>query len=133
MRQKLVPVPNLSNKAVKSNQASNSQATNNQKKGKRSRSLKDLAPNILYNQRRNIVYVGCNLDRVEGYLHSLSRFYRCEDLTVKEPEYIQGFDREIVIKEMQPYTDTYAQGLDTLVNGQILVHWDRGGGKYPIK
>ncbi|MGF1488734.1 MAG: hypothetical protein ACFBSE_16740, partial [Prochloraceae cyanobacterium] len=120
MKKQLLSAPNLTNKAVKSNKASNSQATNNQKKAKRSRSLKDLAPNILYNQRRNIVYVGCNLDRVEGYLHSFSTFYRCEDLTVREPEYIQGFDREIVIKDMQPYTDTYAQGLDTLVNGQIL-------------
>ena len=98
-------------------------------KPKFSRGLKQLAPSVVYNKGRNIVYLGCDRTEVEKYLKSIGNFYRCENMQVKKAKYTD-FDREIVIRDMQPETDTYAYGLDSLVNGQILKHWDKEGWTY---
>ncbi len=99
-------------------------------KPKFSRGLKQLAPSVVYNKGRNIVYLGCNANEVESYLQSIGNFYRCQNMTVRKPKHTTGFDREIVIRDMQPETDTYAYGLDSLVNGQIFKHWDKDGWEY---
>ncbi len=98
-------------------------------KPKFSRGLKQPAPSVVYNKGRNIVYLGCNANEVERYLKSIGNFYRCLDMQVKKAKYTD-FEREIIIRDMQPETDTYAYGLDSLVNGQILKHWDKDGWTY---
>ena len=99
-------------------------------KAKSSKVVKHLAPSVFYNKAHKIVYLGCNVNETEAYLRSISNYYRCRKMTVGEPKHVTGFEREIVIRGMQLKSDSDAFGLDILVNGEILKHWDKDGWRY---
>jgi hypothetical protein len=62
-----------------------------------------------------LVYVGCSKDEVAAYIKTFNTFYRCYWCEVRSPKYLQGFEAEIKIREMQRYSDSHAFGLDYLI------------------
>lgn len=64
-----------------------------------------------------IVYLGCNQEEVSGYVKTFNTFYRCE-CEVRQPKYLNNFEVEIKVREMQRESDTHAFGLDYLVESQ---------------
>ncbi|MEA5511786.1 hypothetical protein VB715_18600 [Crocosphaera sp. UHCC 0190] len=62
------------------------------------------------------VYVGCKRDEASGYIKTFQTFYRIEWCEVRKPKYLNDFEVEIKIPGMQRETDTYAFGLDYLVD-----------------
>jgi len=71
-----------------------------QTRAKQLQRLRLLTPSVVYDEEKQIVYLGCNLDSVKGYLSSLKTFYRCEKIEVQKAKHT-NFDREIVILDMQ--------------------------------
>ena len=70
-----------------------------------------------------MVYLGCKKDEVAGYIKTLNTFYRTEWFEVRQPKYLKGFEAEIKIRGMQRYADTYAFGLDYLVESESAKHF----------
>jgi hypothetical protein len=69
-----------------------------------------------------IAYLGCKKDEVAGYIKTLNIFYRCYWCEVRKPKYLKNFEAEIKIKEMQREADSYAWGLDYLVESEEAKH-----------
>jgi hypothetical protein len=62
-----------------------------------------------------LVYIG--FDRREDAIavaETIRRFYRC-DAEVRKAKRIAGFEWEVKVRKMQRYTDSYAWGLDQLL------------------
>lgn len=74
------------------------------------------------NEPAFMVYLGCSKDEVSGYVQTFNRFYRCEWCEVRKPQYLKDFEAEIKIRGMQRYADTYAFGLDSLVESEEAKH-----------
>ena len=70
-----------------------------------------------------LVYVGCHLDEVESYLKTFNTFYRCCLCEVRKPKHLLEFEAEIKIRGMQRYSDSYAFGLDYLVESETTKHF----------
>ncbi len=89
------------------------------------------APSIVECEETGIVYLGCDADKVQGYLSTLFVFYRCEDCSVNEhPEYLTEFETEIVIPDIQYKSDGNAWGLDWLIDQELRKHWQIGYDEY---
>jgi hypothetical protein len=69
-----------------------------------------------------LVYVGCAKDEVAAYIKTFNTFYRCYWCEVRSPKYLQGFEAEIKIREMQRYSDSHAFGLDYLLESESAKH-----------
>ena len=70
-----------------------------------------------------LVYLGCKQDEVAGYIKTLNTFYRCCWCEIRQPKHLSGFEAEIKIRGMQRESDTYAFGLDYLVESQQAKHF----------
>ena len=82
------------------------------------------APSVVEERESSIVYLGCREDEVQGYLSTLFIFYRCEDCYVNaRPEYLTEFEREIVILNIEPETDSNTWGLDWLIDRELAKQW----------
>ena len=46
-----------------------------------------LAPTVVYDQEKQVVYLGCDSGEVKGYLSSLETLYRCEEIEVRDSQY----------------------------------------------
>ncbi len=89
------------------------------------------APSIVEDEATGIVYLGCRGDEVDGYLKTLSTFYRCEKCYVNEtPKHLLSFEREIVIPDIQIFSDSNALALDYLIESQLEKHWQIGYDEY---
>ena len=69
-----------------------------------------------------VVYLGCSKDEVSGYIKTFKTFYRCELCEVRKPKYLRNFEAEIKVRGMQRYADSYAFGLDYLVESETAKH-----------
>ena len=69
-----------------------------------------------------IAYIGCQPEEVSAYIKTLNTFYRIEWCEVRSPKYLVNFAVEIKIRGMQRYSDTYAFGLDYLVESESAKH-----------
>lgn len=74
--------------------------------------------NATDNKPAFIVYLGCKKDEVSGYVKTLNIFYRCDWCEVRSPKHLKEFEAEIKIRGMQREADTYAFGLDSLINSE---------------
>ena len=89
------------------------------------------APSVVEDLATNIVYLGCDAKEVQGYLNTLSILYRCSECWVnKRPEHLNNFEKEIVIPDIQAVSDTYAWGLDYLIQNQLVKHWGINDDEY---
>ncbi|MDJ0719671.1 MAG: hypothetical protein QNJ54_36510 [Prochloraceae cyanobacterium] len=70
-----------------------------QVKAKQLQQLTLLAPSVVYDEEKQIVYLGYDSREVKGYLSSLETLYRCEEIEVRAPKYTDG-DLEIVIRDL---------------------------------
>ncbi|MDJ0719722.1 MAG: hypothetical protein QNJ54_36790 [Prochloraceae cyanobacterium] len=43
-----------------------------------------LALSVVYDEEKQIVYLGCDLGEVKGYFSSLETLYRCEEIEVRD-------------------------------------------------
>ena len=68
-----------------------------------------------------LVYLGCEKDKIASHIRTLNTFYRCYWCEIREPKYLEGFEAEIKIRGMQRQADTYAYGLDYLIETQEAV------------
>jgi hypothetical protein len=66
-----------------------------------------------------IAYLGCKKDEVKGYVKTLNTFYRAQSCEVREPKYLKKFEAEIKIRGMQREADSYAWGLNYLVESEL--------------
>ena len=69
-----------------------------------------------------LTYLGCNKDEVAGYIKTLNTFYRCHWCEIRQPKYLKEFEAEIKIRGMQRESDTYALGLDSLLESEEAKH-----------
>lgn len=69
-----------------------------------------------------IVYLGCRSDEVKGYVKTLNTFYRCCWCEVRKPRHLKEFEAEIKIRGMQRCSDSYAFGLDYLLESEEAKH-----------
>ncbi len=69
-----------------------------------------------------IVYLGCQKEEVSRYVKTLNTFYRCDWCEVRSPKHLKGFEAEIKIRGMQREADTYAFGLDYLIQSESAKH-----------
>jgi hypothetical protein len=69
-----------------------------------------------------IAYLGCNNDEVAGYIKTLNIFHHCDSCKVRKPKYLKGFEAEIKIRGLQRETDSYALGLDSLLESEEAKH-----------
>ena len=67
--------------------------TASKSKAKSSKVVKQIAPSVFHNEAGKIVYLGCRMSETEHYLKGISNYYRCREMTVREPNYTTGFDR----------------------------------------
>ncbi len=81
-----------------------------------------LAPSVICDEDKGIVYLGCKASLLKGYIRTLETFYRCECLVNDTPQHLPNFEREIVIKGMQRESDSFAFGLDYLVDSETDKH-----------
>ncbi|MDJ0712896.1 MAG: hypothetical protein QNJ54_01590 [Prochloraceae cyanobacterium] len=87
-------------------------------------SLVALAPSLLQDEFTETVYFGCSEDDLKGYLNLLTKFCRCEDIYINTPpKYLEDFEREIVVKDLQASTNSNALGLDYLIDNQLEKHY----------
>jgi hypothetical protein len=77
-----------------------------------------------------IVYLGCRQDETSGYIKTFNTFYRCEWCEVRPPKYLKEFTAEIKIRGMQRYSDSYAFGLDYLIESESAKHFGADSHKY---
>ena len=70
-----------------------------------------------------LVYLGCKKDEVAGYIKTLNTFYRCCWCEIRQPKYLSEFEAEIKIRGMQRESDTYAFGLNYLVESEEAKHF----------
>ena len=78
--------------------------------------------NAAYGEPAFITYLGCKKDEVAGHIKTLNTFYRCYWCEVRQPKYLKGFEAEIKIRGMQRYSDTYAFGLDYMLESEEAKH-----------
>ncbi len=89
------------------------------------------APSVVSDLARGLVYLGCDAREVQGYLSTLSLWYRCSECRVnKRPEHLFDFEREIVIPDIQAASDINAWGLDYLIQNQLVKHWGINDDEY---
>ena len=69
-----------------------------------------------------LVYLGCKKDEVPGYIKTFNIFYRCDYCEARKPKHLKGFEAEIKIRGMQREADTYAFGLDYLIQSESAKH-----------
>ncbi|NJL51752.1 MAG: hypothetical protein HC930_05140 [Hydrococcus sp. SU_1_0] len=86
-----------------------------------------------------VVYLGCSEAEISGYLKTINTFYRCSCSIsstggtpatlfraswseIRKPKYLSDFEVEIKIRGMQRYADSYAFGLDYLVESETAKH-----------
>ncbi len=69
-----------------------------------------------------LAYLGCNKDEVAGYIKTLNIFHRCYWCEIRQPKYLKEFEAEIKIRGMQRESDTYALGLDSLLESEEAKH-----------
>ncbi len=90
-----------------------------------------IAPSIIFDESREIVYFGCSASEVDGYLNTFAKLYRCSECFVSDvPEHLPEFDIEIAIYDMRIETDGIAFGLDYLAESQNLKHWGIDSDRY---
>jgi hypothetical protein len=65
-----------------------------------------------------LAYLGCKKSEVAGYVKTFNNYFRCDWCEVRKPKYLKEFEAEIKIRGMQRETDSYAFGLDYLVESQ---------------
>lgn len=71
-----------------------------------------------------LVYIGFrSREEAIALKNTLLKFYRCSDVTLR-PAKRMSFEWEIKARGMQRYTDTYAFGLDYLIEGQHMQEWE---------
>lgn len=70
-----------------------------------------------------LVYLGCKKTEISGYIKTFNIFYRCEWCEVRRPKYLKNFEAEIKLRQMQRYADSYAFGLDYLVESEQAKHF----------
>ena len=70
-----------------------------------------------------IAYLGCQKDEIPGYVKTFNTFYRCCWCEVRKPRHLKQFSAEIKVRGMQRYSDTYAFGLDYLVESESTKHF----------
>ncbi len=94
-------------------------------------SLTILAPSVVRDETRGIVYFGCSASEVDGYLNTFAKLYRCSECFVSDvPEHLPEFEREIAIYDMQASSDETAFGLEYLAESQNLKHWGIDSDRY---
>ena len=76
-----------------------------------------------YDQPAFLVYLGCSQNEVKGYLKTLNTFFRIDWCEVRQPKYLSEFEAEIKIRGMQREADTYAFGLDYLLESEEAKHF----------
>jgi hypothetical protein len=69
-----------------------------------------------------LVYLGCNKAEIAGYIKTLNIFYRCYWCEVRKPKHLKNFEAEIKIQAMQRESDSYALGLDSLLESEEAKH-----------
>ncbi len=90
-----------------------------------------LAPSVIEDQAKGVVYFGCSASEVVSYLNTFAKLYRCSECFVSDiPEHLPEFDIEIAIYDMQIETDGTAFGLDYLAESQNLKHWGIDSDRY---
>ena len=70
-----------------------------------------------------LVYLGCRQDEVAGYIKTFNIFYRCYWCEIRQPKYLKEFEAEIKILGMQRASDSYAFGLDDLLQSEEAKHF----------
>ncbi len=90
-----------------------------------------VAPSVVLDEARGIVYFGCSSSEVNSYLNTFAKLYRCSKCFVSDvPEHLPEFDREIAIYDMQASSDETAFGLEYLAESQNLKHWGIDSDRY---
>ena len=70
-----------------------------------------------------LVYLGCRQEEVPGYIKTFNIFYRCYWCEIRQPKYLKEFEAEIKVRGMQRESDSYAFGLDDLLQSEEAKHW----------
>jgi hypothetical protein len=66
-----------------------------------------------------LVYIGCeNYSEAQALKKTLFTFYRCQQILIRPALRMNTFSYELKVHRMQRNTDSYAYGLDLLVESQ---------------
>ncbi len=89
-------------------------------------------PSIVEDEETGVIYLGCSADEVRDYLSTIFILYQCEDCYVNDqPKHLLDFEREIVIPNIQAYSDPACRlrysarntlGLNDLIESELEKH-----------